>query len=103
MKTMTDTQPKEETKHTPLPWGDCGLSVVDRNGETIAVAPADKNADANIRFIIRAVNSHDELVEALKDMVLEFDLREHRDGCICSCCSAIRQARAALAKATKEL
>lgn len=59
-------------EHTPTPWTK-SASLLDgfekcictESGETIAFL--DNNDDA--KFIVRAVNCHDELVEALKVMV----------------------------------
>jgi hypothetical protein len=61
------------TKHTPTPWA-AGGSVIEREGETIAQAfrmtgcPIDQPV-VNAAFIVRAVNSHEQLVAALRDLL----------------------------------
>ena len=69
----------QETKHTPTPWitetsdNKRTTYIVDSATETYLVATLDGNdpvrgsvtADANALFIVRACNSHDELVAAL--------------------------------------
>lgn len=55
----------DEGKHTPTPWtfdGNCG-GYISQSGERIARAYALNDA----AFIVRAVNCHDELVEALSN------------------------------------
>jgi hypothetical protein len=73
-----------ETRHTPTPWetsyrersnGSYGQDIYDSNGATIATCewysvPTPTgfvtNRTANAEFIVRAVNSHQQLVEALR-------------------------------------
>lgn len=62
-----------EAVHTATPWeaepnGGRGGWIRGRSGEWSALACGDDNttAQANASFIVRAVNSHDALVEALK-------------------------------------
>lgn len=50
---MNNTQGKSQGKHTALPW-----TVIEE-------------AEANAQFIVKAVNCHDELVEACKEALLE--------------------------------
>jgi hypothetical protein len=82
-----------ETRHTPTPWetsyrersnGSYGQDIYDSNGATIATCawysvPTPTgfvtNRTANAEFIVRAVNSHQALVEALRD-ILEMLQRE---------------------------
>jgi hypothetical protein len=78
------------SEHTPLPW------VIDSEGKTskiwencaflvheisapnsktshwVAYTQTDKEGDANTALIVTAVNSHDALVEALKEFVDHF-------------------------------
>jgi hypothetical protein len=64
---------------------------------------ADKEpAESNAEFIVRAVNSHDELVAALKEMhemVLEAGFCDYSDGCGCKSSMLIKRAGEALLKA----
>lgn len=59
-----------QTKHTPTPWESGGCCVWQKNGDMIAdLAPCMKNpneTEANAEFIVRCVNSHDALVEAIQ-------------------------------------
>lgn len=65
-----------ETKHTPGPWAlDEYKSVVDEKGQTVlangfsmvmSYGEDQKVAKANAAHIVKCVNMHDELVEALK-------------------------------------
>jgi hypothetical protein len=63
-----------EIKHTPTPWfynyqHDGIYDAPDIRGESVCIAGIKRIPDykANVEFIVRAVNSHDALVEALKD------------------------------------
>ena len=66
-----------KTEHTPTPWriGDAGHTVFGPPNGTpspVTIAPlsiAKGAGKANARFIVRAVNSHEALVEALTDLV----------------------------------
>jgi len=65
------------SKHTALPWQLINKSVIkDQNDELIAttvISWADfENFEANAEFIVRACNSHTELLEALELLVKEF-------------------------------
>lgn len=54
-----------ETKHTPTPWDTMGSLVIRVEGPTsYMVARASSSEDA--AHIVKCVNMHDELVEALK-------------------------------------
>ena len=58
------------TKHTPGPWfaNDRMVSTRDGGSGDIAVCQPDHNQEhANAAHIVRAANSHDELVAALAD------------------------------------
>lgn len=64
---------KKDIKHTPTPWK---VDDYVMSGEKYRVfSPADPVAvasvagKANAEFIVRAVNSHDELVEAIKNAI----------------------------------
>jgi hypothetical protein len=59
-----------DTKHTPTPWGESNYpgDIVDSDGELLATAYSMDDgicAGANAAFIVRAVNSHEQLVAAL--------------------------------------
>jgi hypothetical protein len=63
-----------DEKHTPLPWeaeegAARGAWIMGANGEwgALACGETDNSAVENTKFIVRAVNSHYELLEALKD------------------------------------
>lgn len=79
-------------KHTPTPWkyGHVGTDALwigpDYNRTPVAhidhnMEYARDNSRANAAFIVRAVNSHDKLVEALRQMVVnsEADGKSYRD------------------------
>jgi hypothetical protein len=86
-----------ETRHTPTPWetsyrersnGSYGQDIYDSNGATIATCewysvPTPTgfvtNRTANAEFIVRAVNSHQALVEALRHAINIIDLHVGRD------------------------
>ena len=70
-------------KHTPTPWnyditaGNSFSIYCEGTIKTIASVlfkdvnymPNEKEAEANAKFIVKAVNSHDKLIEALKSLV----------------------------------
>ena len=72
-----------DTKHSPLPWkvGDGAVSgwvaITDANNDQIVDVNYSDGMDeptffpeqANAELIVRSVNSHDALVEALKDLI----------------------------------
>jgi hypothetical protein len=62
------------TEHTPLPWATDGTYIVARFGPTIADCSKSPSMPwperrANVAFIIKAVNNHDMLVKALRDVM----------------------------------
>ncbi len=75
--------PEIKPKHTPLPWhisnhafggADTGAKIIVRSNKAIVVCAATVhiggvNAETNAAFIVRACNSHYELLEALRNMV----------------------------------
>lgn len=77
-------------KHTPTPWNvstwveqpnNRTKPMVAAKGVTIAIThPApicqESECEANARHIVKCVNYHDRLVEALRDMVNSYDLVE---------------------------
>ena len=66
----------DKPQHTPTPWhqvDNTGALVIDLNGNVMAhCAVQDElpmtERQANAAFIVRAVNSHEELIEALKEV-----------------------------------
>ena len=58
-----------EDKATPRPWQSLGdgslIAITDEYGHTIARLPREGCQIANAELIVRAVNNHDVLVEAL--------------------------------------
>lgn len=92
---MTDTIPATVKMHTALPWeaqpleteGDVGVSIVgsDLGGLVCAALPWPTEIDsedysrveANAAFIVRACNSHYQLVSALREAIEELWDREH--------------------------
>lgn len=114
-----------ESRHTPTPWhwtgnGSEGCSPWDLdgilegpNGETVIYLEIDNSAhdpinyepffcttQANAEFIVRAVNCHDELVEALKTAVLHLECTDANRPAIVAPCLA--SARVALALAEEK-
>jgi hypothetical protein len=104
------------TKHTPTPWFPGrtfgrGISTVDAidpaDGQLFAVCEvfgvnkmdeACEVSNANAAFIVRAVNSHERLVAALREaegVIAEVCVDQHPDNV---CCHVLRQVRAALAE-----
>ena len=57
------------TKHTPTPWSDNGNEIIDARGAVVGGAVTDKDA----AFMIRACNSHDQLVSALRNLIAASD------------------------------
>jgi hypothetical protein len=62
--------------HTPTPWelvdaGDGEAVYIDapEHGDWAIAVPQGENAKANAELIVRAVNSHDALVEALTELL----------------------------------
>lgn len=68
-------------QHSPLPWGWDGHNVTGLDGGVIPVEgiaqphgwPPDAQGIANAEFIVRACNSHEALVEALRAIVSAYD------------------------------
>lgn len=64
---------KTQVQHTPTPWLKAELGVVRNEVDNYLVArcigDTDQEADANAAFIVRAVNSHEAMLEALKLVV----------------------------------
>ena len=57
-------------KHTPTPWAIFKAGIGEENGDGIASLWREgEEREANAALIVRAVNSHDELVKALKSLV----------------------------------
>ena len=75
-----------ETKHTPIPWeltfsdsmmeGEDAWLIVshDQDGSDIAEVTSPRDtAEGNARLIVRAVNSHADLLEELKSLVSKIE------------------------------
>ena len=86
MKTQSKAQ------HTPTPWKIWDMSsrdIEDSNGNLISTAYPDEKdpsytseiAKANAAYIVRSVNSHEELIKALKAQMSW----RMRDGSLCTC------------------
>jgi hypothetical protein len=67
----TTTEEQMTQKHTALPWKlsdqDLGTFLKCGNGYPIAIISENPDCKANAALIVRAVNSHYELLAALKD------------------------------------
>lgn len=85
-----------ETKHTPGPWrvGDAGATVFGpkKPDGSLPEIIASRLKGDNARFIVRAVNCHDELLEALRNIANDSRFWQLDS-------SYQEQARAAIAKA----
>lgn len=95
-----------EAKHAPLPWTFDELpewgEIYDANGGLIAtVNETAEEIKADAEFIVRAVNCHDELLEALQ-LFLQGATRIDYDENSWVFVEAVDAARAAIAKATGE-
>ena len=118
------------SKHTPGPWhiAEPGYIASDANGFIPLITPftakahrdmhngATPEAMANAKFIVRAVNSHDELLSIVRDILPGVD--DYADGLHCNECGTAKaqpnqercdvpgcfyvRIRAAIAKATGE-
>jgi hypothetical protein len=102
-----------KAEHTPIPWRLVKFAPMNVTAESKVVANcacySDNTADpealhdellANAEFIVRACNSHDRLVEALKGLV---ECSPCQNGCAADDMTcATRKAEAALAKAKGE-
>lgn len=108
---------ESHSEHSPLPWMHQGLAVVSLGGDVAVaiMAYSDKDfaqARANAALIVRACNSHDDLLAALNGVVAAARLPpvcpHDNEPDICDGCAfamenaigaAINVARAAIAKA----
>lgn len=93
------TDAVQQCGHTPSP-GDVTVSCdhpatinVASMGPALTASP--EEARANARLIVRAVNSHDELVAALRDLIAAYD----RALVLAPVDTALEDARAALSRA----
>lgn len=69
--TTTTKKPCEEIKN--LPWRADGAGVADRQGNAIALVANDDDHEANKAFIVRCVNSHEQLLAALKAALADLE------------------------------
>lgn len=83
-------------EHTPTPWRIAGKGTI-RAGDGWIGTLNWRNRDANAEFLVRAVNSHEDLVEALKGCRGLVRALTGADDDIAN--AAIREADAAIAKA----
>ena len=93
-------------KHTPIPWDIAArmtYTIADAQGRVITsmrtgrdVSP--EEAISNARFILQAVNAHEDLLAALQVLVLTPHILDHLEA---NDPMALKQARAAIAKATR--
>jgi len=68
-------------KHTKTPWVSgpcCGgedypYTIITKGMETVVIVPKQENGvmEANAQFIVKAVNCHDELLEACKGLLMQ--------------------------------
>jgi hypothetical protein len=90
------------TSHTPTPWEVCGHYIRPKRPESgiqIAEFPLFlENHKADAAHIVRCVNSHDDLVAALQEMIIQFNDISGANQKIGEKI-ALSNARAALAKA----
>ena len=68
------------SEHTPTPWAvgaRAFLRVETSDGKTVATTGSDSDLrdqwEANAAFIVKAVNAHDALVEALEDLLSDVE------------------------------
>jgi hypothetical protein len=111
---MNTAKTKVEPQHTPTPWarnvspaakypfyasatGDHSKKDWIHIG---AVLDGNPNAEADLDFIIRAVNVHEELLRAAKELVRQLEARFIRTGCNAGEEIAMREIRTAIAKAS---
>ena len=99
------------TEHTPKPWRVWdvreGLVITDDTLATRHICEVQgatpEEAAANAEFIVRACNTHDDLVRALEVLVKEvLDAGTDCYFCSADCRKGLDLARAALTKAKKE-
>jgi len=88
--------------HSPLPWHGFvkGLSgfVLEQDGRNVLYDADEVRLRGNVDFIVRAANSFDALVAALKDTLDYWDSTGFSD-CAEGCNCIVESVRAALAKA----
>ena len=84
---MTNENKTQETKHAPTPWridggtNNRGEQFIWTNGNYFGghaiacVYDRMKDAKENAEFIVRAVNSHEALLESLKDVLAHSELQ----------------------------
>ena len=76
------------TKHTPTPWtefivnSNFNAGICTKGGKPVAMVchqDSEEEANANVEFIVHAVNSHDALLDALKGIVrsVSMNCQEH--------------------------
>lgn len=104
---------KTETKHTTLPWINDPLQpTIWANGGEIKIATIDDlpringksqwiEEQANAAFIIRACNSHYELLQACKAAIADANQTGCSENLAVIHTATIRQCMAAIAKATQ--
>lgn len=65
---------KTETKpqHTPTPWKHEGCEITSENGE-LKIYDEGGHTEADAAYIVRCVNMHEELVDALRKAELQLD------------------------------
>lgn len=85
-----------KNSHSPLPWHSAEVTIDDANNQTVAILPARHEWEPNARLIVRAVNSHQALVDALQAIVAVLDGRQPKDPA-----GALMVAKSTLALATK--
>lgn len=93
---MTDQQttPTIVMTHSPLPWIVLGSRICDANGNREYDWSVEERA-ANRVLVCRAVNAHDALVAALRDLLGDITADPHLGEYVSA--TLIQQARAALA------
>lgn len=79
---MTDTIPATVKTHTALPWADSKYGeICGPDGDIVPVyrfaLSSSTTAKANAAFIVRACNSHYQLVSALQEAIEELWDRDH--------------------------
>lgn len=92
------------TQHTPTPWkcaarpGPCGTHLLCiASANDLLIADIWGGSEANAAFIVRAVNAHDELVAALRGVLVWAD--RYRPPLSPDSIEMLERVRAALAKA----
>ena len=103
----------ETPKHTPGPWAvdsDTGHDYVlappldENEGGATIICRMGLESDANAEYIVRACNNHDDLLEALRSIVVDADrliAETPRHALSQPYTVLLDQARAAIAKATE--